>query len=503
MIKFYRYITLIALIALVFETEGQQITIYNNNIVNPYSINPAKAGEKGNQIFIQHRNQWVGMPGSPENTLLSTEWRLKESKSSLGFNMTYDKDNIVRNTSGYITYAYHTKINAQHSLSFGLSVGARNNSIAFDEIFALHGDDPVLFGYNQTGTKFDGNLGLSYKYDHLDIQFSALQLFGGKAKYYNTVEEQEFAYNFTRHFIGSAAYTFDQVKNFDITPILQFRGAQGFNLRPEMIVKAEFQKKVWLAMQYNYKRSVALIMGMTFSEVFTVGYSAEFSTNDLVGYNGATHELVFGIKFGKAFERTETRQKLDEVSKSNSSYDERLEYLKRENDKLKKQMDEQREFYEQIKDNSSNKDYDELKQEIEELKKQQQNSKSQIVPETEEQLKVKEAMQSKASNVEFEQGNAVIKESSYESLNEVIILLGEYPEAKISIEGHTDNTGNASTNLKLSQQRADAVKDYLVKKGAAPDKVTATGKGSTEPKADNGTSDGRKANRRVEIKIAF
>jgi outer membrane protein OmpA-like peptidoglycan-associated protein len=81
-------------------------------------------------------------------------------------------------------------------------------------------------------------------------------------------------------------------------------------------------------------------------------------------------------------------------------------------------------------------------------------------------------------------------------------ILAKYPSINISIEGHTDNTGSAAGNQKLSEQRAAAVKAYLVKKGISADRMTTTGYGQTQPIADNKTAKGRAANRRVDFKIA-
>jgi outer membrane protein OmpA-like peptidoglycan-associated protein len=71
----------------------------------------------------------------------------------------------------------------------------------------------------------------------------------------------------------------------------------------------------------------------------------------------------------------------------------------------------------------------------------------------------------------------------------------------VRIEGHTDDKGNDKKNLKLSQGRADAVRDYLVNAGIAGDRLQSQGFGETRPIADNKTKEGREANRRVEFVI--
>ena len=86
-------------------------------------------------------------------------------------------------------------------------------------------------------------------------------------------------------------------------------------------------------------------------------------------------------------------------------------------------------------------------------------------------------------------------------LDEASDTLKKYPDLKIEVGGHTDNTGNTQANEALSQKRAEAVMKYLVDKGAKADLLSAKGYGPNQPIADNGTADGKAQNRRVELKI--
>ena len=104
-------------------------------------------------------------------------------------------------------------------------------------------------------------------------------------------------------------------------------------------------------------------------------------------------------------------------------------------------------------------------------------------------------------SVYFNNGKAQIKVISYPVLDEVAAALVERPELTVRIEGHTDSRGNDRRNLRLSQQRADAVKGYLVGKGVRAARLEALGLGETVPIADNRTSQGREQNRRVDFVI--
>jgi outer membrane protein OmpA-like peptidoglycan-associated protein len=86
-------------------------------------------------------------------------------------------------------------------------------------------------------------------------------------------------------------------------------------------------------------------------------------------------------------------------------------------------------------------------------------------------------------------------------MDDVLELMNSRPSIKIGVYGHTDSKGFAGNNLKLSKDRAAAVRSYLLGKGVAPGRLESQGFGQTKPIAPNDTEDGRSKNRRVEFKI--
>lgn len=103
----------------------------------------------------------------------------------------------------------------------------------------------------------------------------------------------------------------------------------------------------------------------------------------------------------------------------------------------------------------------------------------------------------------FASGKATITgKRSFQVLDEVIQVLKDYPSIKkLRIEGHTDSVGNDAFNMRLSQARAEAVQDYLIKEGIDPDRLEAVGYGESRPVASNATAKGRAQNRRTEFNI--
>lgn len=103
--------------------------------------------------------------------------------------------------------------------------------------------------------------------------------------------------------------------------------------------------------------------------------------------------------------------------------------------------------------------------------------------------------------IEFESGSATLTASGQKILDEMAIALNKVGGKKVKVIGHTDSSGDADKNLTLSQQRAAAVKNYLIGKNIAAENLTAEGFGSNQPVADNITAEGRRKNRRIEFEV--
>lgn len=104
-------------------------------------------------------------------------------------------------------------------------------------------------------------------------------------------------------------------------------------------------------------------------------------------------------------------------------------------------------------------------------------------------------------NIFFDVNKFELKPESQVELDRIVQLLKDNPTLRIQLEGHTDNAGNAGDNLKLSENRARAVVNYLIGKGIASTRLLAKGFGATRPVADNKNEEGRAKNRRTELKV--
>jgi outer membrane protein OmpA-like peptidoglycan-associated protein len=106
-----------------------------------------------------------------------------------------------------------------------------------------------------------------------------------------------------------------------------------------------------------------------------------------------------------------------------------------------------------------------------------------------------------ARTILFDTGRASLKTESVSVFVDIIKILNEYPNAKFTVEGHTDSVGSEKLNQSLSEKRANSVRDFLVQEGIGADRLTAIGYGEAKPIATNDTRAGRAQNRRVEINL--
>jgi outer membrane protein OmpA-like peptidoglycan-associated protein len=106
------------------------------------------------------------------------------------------------------------------------------------------------------------------------------------------------------------------------------------------------------------------------------------------------------------------------------------------------------------------------------------------------------------SDVLFDFGKYTLKPGAREKLSKIAGIVIAHPGLMLEVEGHTDNVGSDEFNQKLSEQRASAVREYLVQQGLSPDSITSKGMGKADPVASNATAAGRQQNRRVEMVVS-
>lgn len=105
-------------------------------------------------------------------------------------------------------------------------------------------------------------------------------------------------------------------------------------------------------------------------------------------------------------------------------------------------------------------------------------------------------------DVTFDTDSTVVRPGLYSEINRIAAVLNRYPNTYVQVDGHTDSQGSKEYNMDLAQRRADSVRELLIKRGVAENRIESLGFGEDMPVATNNTEAGRQKNRRVEIRIA-
>ncbi|MDR0560809.1 MAG: OmpA family protein [Prevotellaceae bacterium] len=115
----------------------------------------------------------------------------------------------------------------------------------------------------------------------------------------------------------------------------------------------------------------------------------------------------------------------------------------------------------------------------------------------------REVLEKALHGIQFETGKAVLKKSSFPILNEIVSIMYQNPTYNLIVNGHTDNVGKPASNFVLSENRANAVKKYLIDAGVEESRITAYGSGDTQPAVPNTTKANKALNRRVEFLVKY
>ena len=381
-----------------------------------------------------------------------------------------------------------------------------------------------IFAFNRAGfDKLNHNLGYSaYIKKYISPSFGLkAQYLGGKVGGENETSGSEFETKTPWSAALSAEWTLANTNwrfiNSIIKPYFSVGlGALNFETTAtvaENTTTAEAQTKLYVPVDAGLKFAIAkgvnidLGYQLNWANQDFDGVAAGQYKNDLFSYAHAGLEFALGGS-GKPF-LGNSNPVATLTADVNKKYDE----IKAERDALIASNNELKEKIEQINNDLKDDDGDGVPNKFDKCAntptgvqvdgagcpitvKNETKVIEKIVVTEEDKKVVDEAIK----NLEFETGKSTIRTTSFASLDRVAAILIE-KNFSLKLAGHTDNTGSLQTNLRLSKERAEAVKSYLVSKGANPSRIEATGYGPNQPIASNSTAEGRQQNRRVEFTL--
>ena len=169
-----------------FVVVAQQLPDMSTFALNPQILSPVYCGEYDfSNLNLHYRNQWTGIEGAPETTILTFDTPVKPEKIGLGIVLLQDNSNIIQQQNILGNYSYLANINGDHFIRFGLGFGVIKNALDFDKIRAQNMDEQSILNNVHSKTSIDANLGLNYQFKNLRIGLFAQHLVNSKLSFEN------------------------------------------------------------------------------------------------------------------------------------------------------------------------------------------------------------------------------------------------------------------------------------------------------------------------------
>lgn len=331
---------------------AQQMPVLTHYYYNPYLINPAMAGSASEtRACVFYRHQWIGIPGAPETQAFTIDGPLDERPIGLGLSINNDISNVIGRLSAMLSGSYVVKFSDVQQLRFGMSLGILRNEIKFDKIRADL-NDPSLLQNAENRTTLEGSAGLSYKLHKLQIGVVSEQLFNQSIEYENATDGRTISFAMVRHYLLSVQYPIQLNTNFELTPLVVFRNAQGLPAQVDANATLKFKDLAWTNLAYRHKSGVGISLGTLVSDRFIVAYNYEIPTTDLRYTTSGSHEFMIGMRLinrgqKPSSSRAANARVIDEFKKDTHAQYEKLDEIQQKNETLNQQLLEYKKIIEQ------------------------------------------------------------------------------------------------------------------------------------------------------------
>ena len=312
---------------------AQQRPHYTQYILNNYIINPAVTGiENYIDIKLSIRNQWVGIPGSPQTYYITAQGPIGKTdlkKTATSFDMKGENPRgerywesytasephhgvgvqMINYNTGYInrflamgTYAYHMPVGDRTNLAAGFGAGLSGTYIDRSKIQLANPIDPAIGNGTSSSRRLSPELsdGLWLYSSWYFLGLSAQQIIPQKL----TLVDSSYDHStLVPHLFLSAGYRFNLNEDINALPSMMLRYIPAMPAYMDFNVKFQYQDRFWLGGSYRMKEGYALMLGVNFSNTFNISYSYDISTANylLATQQKGTHELVLGFILGNTY----------------------------------------------------------------------------------------------------------------------------------------------------------------------------------------------------------
>ena len=292
-----KYLCLLMLLSLTKIIAAQQIPIYSQFFMNKYVNNPAFAGvDKMFSVNSNHRYQWVGITDAPRTYTLSIDGPTKSLKNGIGAFLYTDHVGPTIRTGIQASYSYHLNLNEKTKLSLSLSGGVLEWKIDGHKLSLTDQNDPALVDNIMRTLVPDAKFGFIIYGENWHFGGAAPNLLQNKITFSNTTNN---ALNkLEDHYFIHGGYHFNLInEDLSVSPYLLLRYVSPSPIQAELGTKFEWKNAAWAGFNYRTGDAASVLIGYTYKNTLSFGYSFDFTTSNLKNYSTGTHEILFRLLF--------------------------------------------------------------------------------------------------------------------------------------------------------------------------------------------------------------
>lgn len=286
------YLLLIAIVCC-STIHAQRLPVLNQ-VWNCYSfMNPATSGlEYKHQAAVLYRNQWDGVNGAPNTIMGNYNYEINR-KHAVGINYMNETIGASRINGGVLNYNYriHFSDSIQHLLSIGAGIGVSNYYIDYTKLYAGN-LNVVDLAYSHSSTTYAVlNVGVAYRYKRLFLGLGSNQLTESLLAQSNT----SYTYRAARGYSFIAAYDFRIAEQFSLKPQLLVR-ADAIKAHVQLNLLATIYKNYSVGFFYRGNDAIGFNAQVDLFGKYRIGYGYEYTTSKLAGISKGSHEIVLGFQ---------------------------------------------------------------------------------------------------------------------------------------------------------------------------------------------------------------
>jgi type IX secretion system PorP/SprF family membrane protein len=291
-----RILKTVFLVLIPFTLSGQLSPVTNQYVLNPLTINPAYAGNRGVlNIAANYRKQWAGIQGAPETVTFAIDAPVAENKVGLGLIIMNDRIGVTNNTYILSDYAFNITT-GNGSLSFGLGAGIITTNTVWSDLVVLDPGDELYLTNSSRFLVPSFSFGTYYTNHNYFLGFSIPEFVGykfnyDKNKYGLTIDPSQ--YNFLLY----TGYAINLSPKVDLIPSTLLNYSPGQKFLVDVNANFNFNNRFWIGAAYRNLRSIGALMQIQVNNQFKIAYTYDYDTGKLGGYSNGTHEIMLRYEF--------------------------------------------------------------------------------------------------------------------------------------------------------------------------------------------------------------